>query len=273
MKTDRSRVHWRIPICRRNWGFTLIELLVVIAIIAILAAILFPVFSQAREKARQATCTSNQKNIALALQQYAQDYDEIFVYSPTWCNIPNRNANQPWRPYYLLIDPYLRNLQVFACPSAPQFSNCIGGSIPHHGASDAINWNWVPRNFRISYGISENIQNGERPNLPNNDPLYINCGGLRGAGRLANRTTPADTPVVADTIGLLNNGDRIGWANVCAAACNPDRRTDANTRHSGGSDVIFMDGHVKWFRSTQAKNNWDRQVWAGGCGWWGNGRR
>jgi type II secretory pathway pseudopilin PulG len=60
----------------------------VIAIIAILAAILFPVFSQAREKARQAACTSNEKNIALALQQYAQDYDEIFVYSPTWCNIP-----------------------------------------------------------------------------------------------------------------------------------------------------------------------------------------
>ncbi|MFA0750250.1 MAG: hypothetical protein SLRJCFUN_000653 [Candidatus Fervidibacter sp.] len=152
----------------RGHGFTLIELLVVIAIIAILAAILFPVFAQAREKARQATCTSNQKNIALALQQYAQDYDEIFVYSPTWCNIPGRNQNQPWRPYYLLVDPYLRNLQVFTCPSAPQIQNCINGSIVHHGVNDAINWGWVPRTFRLSYGISENIQNGERPNLPSN---------------------------------------------------------------------------------------------------------
>lgn len=254
-------------------GFTLIELLVVIAIIAILAAILFPVFSQAREKARQATCTSNQKNISMGLMQYANDYDEIFVYSPTWCNIPGRNPNQPWRPYYMLINPYVRNYQIFACPSAPTFGSCIGGSIPHHGANDAINWGWVDRNFRISYGISENIENGERPNLPSNDPLYINCGGLRGAGRLPNRPTPAETPVVADTMGLLNNGGRIGWANVCAAECNPNRRTDDNTRHSGGSNVIFMDGHVKWYRSMQAYNNWREKVWAGGCGWWGNRRR
>ncbi len=48
---------------------------------------------------------------------------------------------------------------------------------------------------------------------------------------------------------------------------------DNNTRHSGGSNVIFMDGHVKWYRSMQAYNNWEQRVWAGGCGWWGNGRR
>ncbi|MGQ9463940.1 MAG: H-X9-DG-CTERM domain-containing protein, partial [Candidatus Fervidibacter sp.] len=83
----------------------------------------------------------------------------------------------------------------------------------------------------------------------------------------------ADTPVVADTMGLLLTGGRIGWANVCAAECIPDRRIDNNTRHSGGSNVIFMDGHVKWYRSMQAYNNWRQRVWACGCGWWGNGRR
>ncbi len=60
--------------------------------------------------------------------------------------------------------------------------------------------------------------------------------------------------------GLLNNGARIGWANVCQADCRPERRTDDNTRHSGGSNVIFMDGHVKWYHSVQAYTNWRDRV-------------
>src|SRR5471030_2646577 len=87
-----------LMVYRRTQGFTLIELLVVIAIIAILAAILFPVFAQAREKARQITCVSNEKQIDLAVLMYAQDYDE--TYPIAW------GFEGPW---YQTIDPYIKN--------------------------------------------------------------------------------------------------------------------------------------------------------------------
>ena len=93
-------------------GFTLIELLVVIAIIAILAAILFPVFAKAREKARQASCTSNLKQLALGVLSYAQDYDEMFpmhtVGSLSWYSTASAEG---------LVGPYVKNSQIFICPS------------------------------------------------------------------------------------------------------------------------------------------------------------
>lgn len=102
-------------------GFTLIELLVVIAIIAILAAILFPVFARAREKARQNSCLSNVKQMTLGALMYVQDYDEIFFprCTGTW--------GQPGAVYWYwrstaepgLIEPYIKNQQVFTCPSEP----------------------------------------------------------------------------------------------------------------------------------------------------------
>ena len=89
---------------KRRSGFTLIELLVVIAIIAILAAILFPVFAQARDKARAATCLSNMKQIGTGMLMYLQDYDEIY---------PTIHSGA----YFVLIQPYVKNREVWKCPS------------------------------------------------------------------------------------------------------------------------------------------------------------
>src|SRR2546425_741475 len=101
---------------RRRWwlGFTLIELLVVIAIIAILAAILFPVFAQAREKARSASCLSNVKQLSLGIHMYIQDYDEFLPYG--YCYVmPSQQYYWWWQGS---IRPYVKNEAVYTCPSA-----------------------------------------------------------------------------------------------------------------------------------------------------------
>src|SRR4051812_20006407 len=105
---------------RAHRGFTLIELLVVIAIIAILAAIPFPVFAQARDKARQAACVSNAHQISLAIYQYAQDYDERIV--PTRFTTPGPaqgtcNGAGRLSPWSVTVQPYVKNTGVFKCPS------------------------------------------------------------------------------------------------------------------------------------------------------------
>src|SRR2546428_12391240 len=94
-------------------GFTLIELLVVIAIIAILAAILFPVFARARENARRSSCQSNLKQIGLGIMQYAQDYDERMISSRMSLN----NADNEGGNWVVMLQPYVKSYQLFACTS------------------------------------------------------------------------------------------------------------------------------------------------------------
>src|SRR5437764_10535785 len=101
---------------RRTRAFTLIELLVVIASIAILAAILFPVFAQAREKARATSCLSNIKQLGLALMQYVQDYDEMLPHhAGDYADFMSATAGPNWARS---VQPYSRNTGIFACPSA-----------------------------------------------------------------------------------------------------------------------------------------------------------
>ena len=121
----------RDRIVHTRHGFTLIELLVVIAIIAILAAILFPVFAQAREKARQTACLNNMKQLGTAFQVYMADYDGRLPGGAPWTSGPNHgdwvgmsrwyqacDAQHPMRPEDGSLFPYVKNLQVYLCPSA-----------------------------------------------------------------------------------------------------------------------------------------------------------
>ena len=155
-------------------GFTLIELLVVIGIIAILAAILFPVFARAREKARQASCLSNLKQLALGFLMYVQDYDERLPRYCWWLNPASINTPSDKTNLNKMIEPYVKNTQVFECPSSS-----IGW---HYGPNGA----WTPCG---SYGWSINATR-DRP-------------------KLAQFTDVANTIIVGDSDGVV----WMGWYN------------------------------------------------------------
>ncbi|MFA4016841.1 MAG: hypothetical protein RUDDFDWM_001952 [Candidatus Fervidibacterota bacterium] len=226
----------------RGKGFTLIELLVVIAIIAILAAILFPVFAKAREQARKASCQNNLKQIANAMLMYAQDYDERFPCTPYWkCGRAAGAVNSRW---CVLIYPYIKNQQIFICPSG----RSAGG------------WTLPPgwgEGGRISYGM------GKIAHCTNQDP-YEEPGHS-----LAEYRQPAQSILACDS---THDGDGASrWEKVafsggpCGPGCNP--RTIDHARHSGGSNIAFVDGHVKWMAAYQIRSAWNvtlfRGRWAG----------
>jgi prepilin-type N-terminal cleavage/methylation domain-containing protein/prepilin-type processing-associated H-X9-DG protein len=239
-------------------GFTLIELLVVIAIIAILAAILFPVFAQAREKARQASCLSNCKQIGLASNMYVQDYDETFP-GHEWPKGEGLHALPDGRMYRghvgwaILFYPYVKNLAVFTCPSDPdpkRYWNDNGKANPY------VNTWGKP--IPMSYG--------------ENADIYLRMPPLK----LAAITFPADTYWIGDQSrhfvgfhaaeagGLYgpNHFNRLRFSKDCAGLIDqggtlgvkPDHPNPGDcARHNEGNIVIFADGHVKWERWNQMK--------------------
>jgi len=213
-------------------GFTLIELLVVIAIIAILAAILFPVFARSREKARQACCLSNVKQLALGTLMYVQDYDETYPYWDRWLDATVMPLAPP-----AAVFPYVKNVHIFLCPS--------GQGVPTNNPQPG--WSTygrasVPYAFPgpVSYGYAWNGWIMSRSH---------NGGAPVKESRI---TRPAETLLLGDSAHMC--GDESGmfvWANVC---CDGDGapldgvNTDDGSacRHNGGENHAFCDGHGKW---------------------------
>lgn len=228
-------------------GFTLIELLVVIAIIAILAAILFPVFARARENARRSSCMSNLKQIGLGFMQYTQDYDERFPHafgytdvaqtSPATDATPGRPATQfatnfpsglvtngvTWMD---LIFPYVKSTQIFICPS-----NKVGAAstIPSYGY-----------NNNITYAI-------------NVSPWLLVTPSTATGGQ-----APISLSTIENAAELFLAMDYRN-ANSCYAAkyyknlhVNNPADPHGMWPHLDGSNYVFADGHVKWLNRTSA---------------------
>ncbi len=204
-------------------AFTLIELLVVIAIIAILAAILFPVFARARENARRASCQSNLKQIMLGYMQYTQDYDE---------KVPSAHCGSGGG-WYNKLQPYLKSTQIFKCPSD-------SSDVVAHESNKI-----TPNGYRVSYGYNWDVglYEGGEPNIakftyPSNAVTMTDAGSLAEPDRTVKETSPAKDP--ADSFRILAIAD-LGQPRDPA-----ERDFMAPTpRHLGTVVVAFVDGHVK----------------------------
>lgn len=255
-------------------GFTLIELLVVIAIIAILAAILFPVFAQAREKARQASCLSNAKQLGLSVLMYTQDNDETYPFA-----CPNDWWYYTWPE---LTQPYMKNVGVLKCPSdfhRIQTTDSGGGAID-------LSWGG-PKISYASNGLIKWVNNANRMigvMGMAQDWISDNVATLAKVGR------PADTIMLAekhDEDNIMHWGPRAqyysngvwNWWWGCgsipegkrvAAAYPNDKPGCVPTQHGGMCNFTFCDGHSKAMRPEATNPGWlydgdaamlDRNMW------------
>jgi prepilin-type N-terminal cleavage/methylation domain-containing protein/prepilin-type processing-associated H-X9-DG protein len=211
---------------RQRSAFTLIELLVVIAIIAILAAILFPVFAQARAKARQAMCLSNVKQFALAFTMYAQDYDETAVplFKPNGQpagNITDQNGIVWYRNYeswQQLLYPYMKSTGVIRCPESP-------GMDP---AGSILNLNYAGNAQVFSSTVARSLAQITRP------------------AEIISVLDGARPEIAWVAVSRGPSGSKQYIPGTPQPTCANDPWCVKDKRHNGGVNVGFCDGHAKW---------------------------
>lgn len=216
-------------------GFTLIELLVVIAIIAILAAILFPVFAQAREKARAISCLSNTKQLDLAVLMYVQDYDEALPISAYLTTDANNNIVVA--SVFDTLNAYIKSAQLVQCPSANSAFN-LAKILPAFGGLGAPGALTTFGN--ASYGFNEALIGSGCSNA-----LFYNTevGGGTPTQSEAASPLPASQPVLYD--GTINPS--LGSANFVGYSLPQP----IVARHTGGANIAYLDGHSKFLRLQQ----------------------
>ncbi len=223
-------------------GFTLIELLVVIAIIAILAAMLMPVFARVREKARQTQCLSNMKQIGTGIMMYIQDYDEGYPCGPMAITINGNtnfaNLNDP-NTWYEVMKPYIKSLAVYKCPSV----------------SGNVSSNWTPPlPYPVDYMVNAHIVRPDRflrdTETTGHPPLYQ-----------AEIDAPADYMMMAESHRQANNFQWNVWDFKWAFDHWGDAASDTSpggmyakalTRHNGGSVFLMADGHSTFIKMPDA---------------------
>ncbi|BCM88250.1 hypothetical protein IAD21_00077 [Abditibacteriota bacterium] len=225
-------------------AFTLIELLVVIAIIALLAAILFPAFSSAREAARRASCTSNLRQIGMGMMQYTQDYDE---YVPPNETRPATRAET--RCLFELIQPYIKNTQVYICPTSSETAR--------------INIYNDTARLKTSYALNIIYYADPNENLFAWDTGTKTLAALEDASGtvFVGDSTPSGTNVESDWNWEVLDKTSVFYTTQ-PITFGSTRQGRFEFRHNGGCNFAFMDGHVKWLNIQRAgEHSADNTKW------------